>query len=275
MWKSVIVTLLAAAAIGIVVEMQTGYLKYQLATQLRAAEPGSVFALLAKRIMLTNEIPSQQLVDLINPSPGSVVLEIGPGLGFGLEYLFGTYQPKQVYGMELSMDLFKGLKIKFADQFKTGQLKVYNQDAKNMAFLEDNSVDAIYALNVIYFLDPLSEYLQEFHRVLKPGGILAFGVFDEVKTMDSSIFVNQDWSICLEQMKRIGLEKTSTGVLNGSGGGKILKGTKPITPPPSVEEEIGDDRQEEAGKEAFNDDEKEEGYVEEEKDDSKERGEEL
>ena len=240
MWKSAIGTLIMAIAIGVGVEKQTGYVWSQIAKQLRAPEPGSLFAIISKRFMnRSNQIPSQQLVDLIHPSPGSVLLEIGPGFGFALEHLFANYQPGRVYGVELSEDFFQGLRTKFAKHFKSGQLVVYNQDAKDLSFfLEDNSVDAIYALNVIYFLNPLPEYLQEFYRVLKPGGKVVFGVYEVAKTMDPTIFVNRDWDVCLEALKQVGFEDAARGqqplfnARNGPQAGTTLTGTKPMPPPP-------------------------------------------
>ena len=72
-------------------------------------------------------------------------------------------------------------------------------------------MDAVFAFNVVYFLDPLSLYLQEFHRILKPGGSLNFGVKDVAKNMDQAIYVNTDWDKCIEEMKKSGFENAKAG----------------------------------------------------------------
>jgi SAM-dependent methyltransferase len=215
MWKSIILVL------GIAIGM--GYLRYQISKQFRSPEPNSWFAILPKTVMAKNEGPSQQLVDIVlqqqqnnnkdsnDSNNDRVIMELGPGLGYGLEYLLDKYQPSKAIGIELSTDFYQGLQQKFASAIASQTLTLYNQDAKHLPFLEDDSVDGIYALNVIYFLHPLDEYLQELVRVLKPGGTLVFGVYEMAKRLDPSIFVNQDWNKCLEAMKRAGLVDAAMG----------------------------------------------------------------
>ena len=47
-------------------------------------------------------------------------------------------------------------------------------------------------------------YLQECHRILKPGGWVNFGVKKVAKDLDQSIYLNTDWDKCLEDMKTAG-----------------------------------------------------------------------
>ena len=73
-------------------------------------------------------------------------------------------------------------------------------------FLPSASVDRVFAMNVIYFLEPLDAYLAEIFRCLKPGGLVVLGVKDVAIGQDKSVYVNQDWSECLAAMKRAGFE---------------------------------------------------------------------
>jgi ubiquinone/menaquinone biosynthesis C-methylase UbiE len=152
------------------------------------------------------------LVDTLYPSKGSVVVELGPGNGISLEHLLKTYAPKRVYGIDISERFRSLLQSKFDNKItEEGIVSIHDNDAKDLAFFKDNSVDAVYALNVVYFLDPLKEYLQEIQRILKPSvGKVVFGVAEEAKRygqkMEKSIFVNTDWDTILQAMKAAGFE---------------------------------------------------------------------
>ncbi len=72
------------------------------------------------------------------------------------------------------------------------KIEIYGDDAKNMKdFLENDSVDKMMAVNVIYFLDPLPVYISEFHRVLKPGGTALFACKYTATLGHPDIFKNQ------------------------------------------------------------------------------------
>ena len=58
---------------------------------------------------------------------------------------------------------------------------------------ENETVDKILLINVIYFLNPIKEYLSEFERILKMNGtILITGKFGSASKMDQSVFKNTD-----------------------------------------------------------------------------------
>lgn len=163
--------------------------------------------LLQKAMAQMNADRSIQVVDTLHPpSNSSIVVEIGPGNGFSLEHVLEQYAPSRVYGIEIS-DRFRNiLQDKFHREIQQGILSIHNQDARDLAFIQDNSVDGgVYALNVIYFLNPLSAYLQEIYRVLQPGAKVVFGVNAEAQAFrDETYFVNVDWEKCLEGMVQAG-----------------------------------------------------------------------
>ena len=45
---------------------------------------------------------------------------------------------------------------------------------------------------------PLSIYLRELNRILKPGGAVNLGVNTVAKAMDQSVYINTDWGACLD-----------------------------------------------------------------------------
>ena len=60
--------------------------------------------------------------------------------------------------------------------------------------MNNNTYDAIYGVNVIYFLNPVLDYLNLFHRILKPGGRLSFGLRDG-RTMKNLPFVDDHFNL--------------------------------------------------------------------------------
>jgi ubiquinone/menaquinone biosynthesis C-methylase UbiE len=84
-------------------------------------------------------------------------------------------------------------------------IELYNQDAKDIrAFLDDGSVDNMFAMNVVYFLDQPEDYLTEVLRALKPGGSVTFGVKPVVKAFRPP-FVNTEVEPILDKMRLMGL----------------------------------------------------------------------
>jgi SAM-dependent methyltransferase len=92
-------------------------------------------------------------------------------------------------------------------------VELHAVDAKDMSsFLDDESVDKMFAMNVVYFLDPVSIYLQEIRRVLKPGGIVVFGCKFAALPQDAKEFVNIKEVAIVESMKEAGFKVTCTEV---------------------------------------------------------------
>ena len=86
--------------------------------------------------------------------------------------------------------------------------------------LENESIDKVLAVNVIYFLDPLDSYLREILRVLKPGGRVMFGCKFQIWEKPffhplgyfatrGPAFVNRTKEALLEAMARVGFDNVS------------------------------------------------------------------
>ena len=146
--------------------------------------------------------------------PGETVLEIGVGShGYAMERLLKTKGLKKLVGIEISDYLRHQIRKKFAKQIENKELILCGEDCKNLKniFPMDNSVDCILAINVVYFLHPLEEYLQEMYRVLKPqiGRILFSGKTNSRNyglENSSSIFQNIDFSQIAARCKDAGFQ---------------------------------------------------------------------
>jgi SAM-dependent methyltransferase len=140
-------------------------------------------------------------------------LEIGAGHGFGLRAIgdSSSGNPKRIVCIEISPEL-RGKLEQVKQQVPYGdRVQIHGVDCKEMPFLEDSTVDKIFAMNVVYFLDPLDVYLKELHRVLKPNGFVVFGgVFDVVP--HEGAFVNVNEASIVACMEAAGFEATTTKV---------------------------------------------------------------
>ena len=52
------------------------------------------------------------------------------------------------------------LMVTLRSAIDSGTLNVRGEDAANLSFLSDGSVDRVLGMNVIYFLNPLEDYLR-------------------------------------------------------------------------------------------------------------------
>ena len=167
---------------------------------------------IARKLMQkANEQTSVHIVqNALGVRKGQTVVELGPGSGYGLRPILGALGPGgRAVAIEISPSFQEELAESFDEDLQSGRLEIHGDDAAlhMRQKMSDASVDGILGSNVVYFLNPLDEYLAQFYRVLKPGGILVFGVKNMVKKQgDPSIFVNVDWNKCVQAMERAGFE---------------------------------------------------------------------
>ena len=102
--------------------------------------------------------------------------------------------------VEISRDFRKELQktIEELPSEISSNIEVHGEDCRNMPYLDDASVDAIFGMNVVYFLNPLPEYLGEMNQVLKPGGRLIWGCKFANLPQDNAEFVNVSKSAIVE-----------------------------------------------------------------------------
>ena len=147
---------------------------------------------ITKRLMrFANEKMIADSVDRLNVIKDDVIVEVGSGTGQSLSAIIKN-EPKKIFALEISKTFLADLRSNFHDE----RIEVLGKDAKDLrGFIENETVDKILLINVIYFLDPIKEYLSEFERILKMNGtILITGKFGPASKMDKSVFKNTDLS---------------------------------------------------------------------------------
>ena len=88
---------------------------------------------------------------------------------------------------------------------------ILGNDAKDLSTeISDGSIDKLLAINVIYFLKPIGEYILEFKRILKKGGIGYLGCkFESIKNFDVEVAPNRSEKEIISQLSKVGFNVSS------------------------------------------------------------------
>jgi cyclopropane fatty-acyl-phospholipid synthase-like methyltransferase len=121
-----------------------------------------------------NQYITDKTLEALAAKAGECVVEIGPGNGALSEPMLNTLGEQGSYiGIELSDDMAQELSSRFAN--KACKVNIISKDCFE-ADISNNSVDALMAVNVLYFLEDLNAFFQHIKNWLKPGGRIVFGV---------------------------------------------------------------------------------------------------
>ncbi len=134
------------------------------------------------------------------------VLELGVGNGLAIKEI-AKISGKQIIGIEISAEFRRNLrKMKLPKN-----IVILENDAKDLRNeIPDGSIDKLLAINVIYFLKPIEEYILEFKRILKKGGIGYLGCkFESVKNFDIEVAPNRDEIEIISQLSNVGFNASS------------------------------------------------------------------
>ncbi len=104
---------------------------------------------------------------------GKRVLEIGPGIIRHLEYIQSDIHTYIL--CDINEDFLKYAEKQLLDHNINYQTLVKKRKDHSLP-LEDNSIDILITFNSLEHLNPLEDYLQEFERVLCPGGRVVGGI---------------------------------------------------------------------------------------------------
>lgn len=103
---------------------------------------------------------------------GRDVLEVGSGRGGGASYVCRDRLPRAMTGLD-----FSARAIELSQRHRLGQgLTFVRGDAQAMPF-DDDAFDVVVNVESSHCYDSVPSFLAEVHRVLRPGGRLAFADF--------------------------------------------------------------------------------------------------
>lgn len=138
------------------------------------------------------------VLSLLPELKGLDVLDVGCGPGWYAEYLVG--QGASVTAVDLNKDF-----VSLARERVGGKASVLQADiAEPLTFARDHAYDLIVAPLVMHYLKDWQSTLKEFHRVLKPEGVLVFSthhpfmdftLYEEVENYFEIMHIVDEWEI--------------------------------------------------------------------------------
>ncbi len=154
----------------------------------------------------SNAQVSIDIVNRMNLKTTDHVLEIGVGNGLAIKEIAKISENK-IIGIEISAEFRKKLLNKQLPK----NIVILENDAKDLSNeIPDGSIDKLLAINVIYFLKPIEEYILEFKRILKRGGIGYLGCkFESIKNFDIEVAPNRDEGAIITQLLNLGFSASS------------------------------------------------------------------
>ena len=158
---------------------------------------------------LMNYSNAQVSIDIVNRmklKKTDNVLELGVGNGLAIKEIAKISENK-IIGIEISAEFRKKLLNKQLPK----NIVILENDAKDLSNeIPDGSIDKLLAINVIYFLKPIEEYILEFKRILKKGGIGYLGCkFESIKNFDIEVAPNRDEGAIITQLLNLGFSASS------------------------------------------------------------------
>ena len=158
---------------------------------------------------LMNYSNAQVSIDIVNRmklKKTDHVVELGVGNGLAIKEI-AKISGKKIIGIEISAEFRRNLlKMKLPKN-----IVILENDAKDLSNeIPDGSIDKILAINVIYFLKPIGEYILEFKRILKKGGIGYLGCkFESIKNFDIEVAPNRNEKEIITKLSSVGFNVSS------------------------------------------------------------------
>ena len=158
---------------------------------------------------LMNYSNAQVSIDIVNRmklKKTDNVLELGVGNGLAIKEI-AKISGNNIIGVEISAEFRRNLlKMKLPKN-----IVILGNDAIDLSNkVPDGSIDKLLAINVIYFLKPIEQYILEFKRILKQGGIGYLGCkFESIKNFDIEVAPNRNEKEIITQLSTVGFNVSS------------------------------------------------------------------
>ena len=154
----------------------------------------------------SNAQVSIDIVNRMNLQKADHVLEVGVGNGLAIKEI-AKISGNKIIGIEISAEFRK----KLLNMKLPKNIVILENDAKDLSNeIPDESIDKLLAINVIYFLKPIREYILEFKRILKKGGIGYLGCkFESIKNFDIEVAPNRNEKEIVAQLSSVGFNVSS------------------------------------------------------------------
>lgn len=142
---------------------------YQLLAQQLRKPSGEYAEKVAESMNESNKFMTLNSIELLDIQDGEKVLEIGPGNGKYAEIVIAKANGVSYLGIDYSADMIKIANDINAQLLESGKARFIEGTAEALP-VENNSIDKIFSVNTIYFMEDPGICFSEVKRVLKPGG---------------------------------------------------------------------------------------------------------
>ncbi len=146
----------------------------EIASQL-ARPSGEGGSLMGEKMNDVNAFITERSIERLASVAGERVVEIGPGNGIlSLPIIRSIGRNGHYVGLELSEDMARQAEENLGRQ-ASSSVEIQTGDCMKAA-IEENTIDGLMAVNVLYFIDDISTFLTRVASWLKPGGRAIFGI---------------------------------------------------------------------------------------------------
>lgn len=171
---------------------------------------GIMGAILTKSMNKANRVLYDGIVEQIELSDSSRVLDIGFGNGF-LESLIMQKTRCNITGIDISEDMVQRANHIYHKYIESGNMSFKLGDCCNLEF-PDETFDAVTTINTIYFWNDTFKGLKEINRVLKPGGVFYNAVLEK-DTLDKFFYTKNGFKkFATEEYIELGKEASFCNV---------------------------------------------------------------
>jgi ubiquinone/menaquinone biosynthesis C-methylase UbiE len=121
------------------------------------------------RALIQRRFEARRLLEMGGPVPGGRALEIGCGVGNGVQVIFDLFGAASVDAFDLDPRMLSRARRRLAA--RGSRVSLWIGDASAIA-APDASYDAVFDFGIIHHVPGWRAALSEIHRVLRPGGRL-------------------------------------------------------------------------------------------------------
>lgn len=126
-------------------------------------------------------------INLLHPTKGSVILDIGCGTG-DLAIELARHDPKTIIGLDFSRPMVELGCEKVASRNLEGKIQLGLGDALNLPF-PDSTLDCVATAFTLRNVSNIRQALQEIYRVTRPGGrVVSLEIVPVSKGLSSRLF---------------------------------------------------------------------------------------
>lgn len=139
-----------------------------------------------------NAFITHHTIESLSPKENETITELGPGNGALSESLLDLLgSGGKYYGIEPSDVMANEARQRLSD--KSCAIDIINGDHMS-AQIPATSIDGIFAVNVLYFIDNLDQFFQQIRSWMKPGARAVFGVRSD-RALNSLPFIEYGFHV--------------------------------------------------------------------------------